>query len=942
MARSSLKTSEGYAPRRLPPTRMWGALGLACLSLGLAQAEAPPDSADQLLLRGRYAEAAEVYQGLTESDPVSAAVGRARCDLARGRSADARATLEAAAQRHPGSPKLQAELALLAWRRGELAAAEDYAQEAQRLDEDCLAARYVLARLDQQAGRLDKAGEAYAWFVKRYNQPPPIEDPESLLWIGRAAAEHGRWKRLPDQFQFLVGKLYPALLRRDADFWPAHWEAGKLYLEKYNEAEASRHFQRALAINPQAAEVHASLAEMALTNYDLDVADRELRRACEINPELAQAWELRADWELANFRIAEARQALETARRLNPIAESTLARQAALEALVGSQGLRGAGGPAARLIDEVVGRNPSCGEFFFLLGQRLEERRRFPDAEYAFGEASRRMPELLGPQASLGMMYMRLGREDEARTALSAALEADPFHVRASNMAQVLEVLEGYQTRETDHFILRHDPRDELLARYAGQYLEEVFPQLCESLGYTPDERTLFEFFRSARNTSGHAWFSARTLGVPYVGTVGACAGTMVAVASPNDMPPGEDKFNWARVLRHEFVHVLNLRQTDFHIPHWFTEGLAVLHEGYPRPAVWDELLARRVPRRELFDLSNLNLGFIRPNSAEDRDLAYCQAELYTQFLVERFGAQALAKLLEAFRATPDTPEALQRAFGVAPAEIERGYLEYLDLLVGQMRLPRPQPARGAAELIQLVRERPGDLDALAQLAEIERVRRPDLARRLAERVRRDDPRQALAALVLARLEIAAQRFDEADRLLAESIAEDAPRPDSLALRAALRRKAGDWAEAERLALLGTRHFAGDSSWLVALAETRRSAGRREALAETLTELAQIHFDELSIRRELAETYVELGQPEQAARWSLEALYVDVLDAPSHRLRGAALSACGQPAAAAEEFRTALSLDASSSAEVRALVETALRRHPDASELQSLAKQLAP
>src|SRR5438477_357447 len=33
--------------------------------------------------------------------------------------------------------------------------------------------------------------------------------------------------------------------------------------------------------------------------------------------------------------------------------------------------------------------------------------------------------------------------------------------------------------------------------------------------------------------------------------------------------------FNWGRVIRHELVHILDLEQTNFQVPHWLTEGLA-------------------------------------------------------------------------------------------------------------------------------------------------------------------------------------------------------------------------------------------------------------------------------------------------------------------------------------------------------------------------------
>ena len=76
--------------------------------------------------------------------------------------------------------------------------------------------------------------------------------------------------------------------------------------------------------------------------------------------------------------------------------------------------------------------------------------------------------------------------------------------------------------------------------------------------------------------------------------------------------------FNWARVLKHEFVHVVNLQQTNFVIPRWFTEGLAVRHEGPGHPQAWDGVLARRAAADNLFNLETIHLGFLRPSSGED------------------------------------------------------------------------------------------------------------------------------------------------------------------------------------------------------------------------------------------------------------------------------------------------------------------------------------
>src|SRR4029450_940663 len=226
--------------------------------------------------------------------------------------------------------------------------------------------------------------------------------------------------------------------------------------------------------------------------------------------------------------------------------------------------------------------------------------------------ATARRPQIGGVRGRLGLVLMRLGEEGEAAKLLEESFAIDQFNVRVKNMLEVLNVLKGYAAIETEHFIVRFDRgQDELLARYAARHLEDdVFPELTRRLGYTPPGKTLIEIFSRSARTSGHSWFSARMVGLPFIGTVGACAGKMVALTSPAELP---EKFDSASVLRHEYVHVLNLQQTDFAVPHWLTEGLAVYLENQPRPQKWTILLASRAKERELFNLNNLTLGFIRP-----------------------------------------------------------------------------------------------------------------------------------------------------------------------------------------------------------------------------------------------------------------------------------------------------------------------------------------
>ena len=233
-------------------------IGLLILPLILSAARADEGTLPEvrkLLLRGHYAEAAELYSPLAAKNS-AAAVGLARCLAAQGKNDEARKSLLAVAGKNAD---VSAELAAIAFERGAVDEARKRAEEAVKLDRDQSHARWLLAELARTSGRLDEADSAYQGLVRYYNDHD-VKDAESLRWIGLAAAQLARWHRQADQFHFLVNELYPDALQQEPDYWPAHYEAGMLFLEKHNQADAAREFQAALEINPNAAEVHAAVA----------------------------------------------------------------------------------------------------------------------------------------------------------------------------------------------------------------------------------------------------------------------------------------------------------------------------------------------------------------------------------------------------------------------------------------------------------------------------------------------------------------------------------------------------------------------------------------------------------------------------------------------------------------------------------------------------------
>ncbi|MBX3415122.1 MAG: tetratricopeptide repeat protein [Pirellulales bacterium] len=889
--------------------QMLAALALMLVGLGSvakAAEDSPRSEARQLELAGKYAEAIDAFEVASSTDALASGLGIARCRIAIGERELAERDLETLTEAHVDAAEPRAELALSAYERGDYEAAKRWSAAARKLDDNSVAARWVDAELLRTSGQLEEAATAYRWFFDYYNQQD-IAAADDLRLIGRAVAEHVRWNRLTRQFDTLVNDFYPAILVAEPGYWPAHYETGLLFLEKYNDAEAAKSFRAALKLNPSSAEVHAALARMALASFDMENARLATARAIELNPKLVEGYQVRADLLMANFDFDEAIKTLERVRELNPRSEETLGRLAACYILLDGLADNLAETRAGQLIAEVEQHNARAGIFYYTLATALGERMKFPSAERFYRAAIEQMPQLLYARSALGLMYMRMGREAEARELLEASFAEDPYHVRAKNMLEVLDVLEGFETIETEHFVVKFDPQhDRVLARYIAKHLEAAYPKLCQTLGYEPAEKSLFEIFNNARKSTGHQWFSARMVGLPYVGTVGACAGQMVALTAPTSL---KSPFNWARVVEHEFVHVVNLQQTHFNIPHWYTEALAVLNEGYPRQQEWNEMLSERVPKGETFNLDTINLGFIRPKSGVDWQMAYCQAELYAEYMVATYGDDALAKMLAAYADNLDTRRALERSFGVRQEDFEAGYADYVKKIVDALPSTARTKEQSLAELQKAHDADPQDAHSAARLARahLDRESYPD-ARRLARAALAIDPHEQTAALVVARLHLLVGDTDEALAALEGAIDSESPEEETLALLAGELLKARRHADATRWYRLAAERDAANPRWQKGLARVYLATGDDQSLAQVLERLSLLEADNASYRKKLAQLALADKNYPAAADWALKAIHVNVLDVDAHRMLAEALVAQKKHGAAVEEYEVAVEL----------------------------------
>ena len=185
---------------------------------------------------------------------------------------------------------------------------------------------------------------------------------------------------------------------------------------------------------------------------------------------------------------------------------------------------------------------------------------------------------------------------------------------------------------------------DPLIGEYFNDYMESVYASVTSEYHTEPPVKTIIEVFPT------HDAFSVRTTGTPWIGTVGASTGRIIALVTPRKGENTWQAFNWAQVLRHEFTHTVTLAATDNRISHWMTEGLAVCEEHSPLQWAWVPMMYHAVTNNQLFDMDQLTWMFVRPKKPADRQMAYAESFWVCTYIEKTYGHEAILKMLNEFK----------------------------------------------------------------------------------------------------------------------------------------------------------------------------------------------------------------------------------------------------------------------------------------------------
>lgn len=485
-------------------------------------------------------------------------------------------------------------------------------------------------------------------------------------------------------FQALMQTLGDVRSKGDRMYWPALLAEAELLYAKDNKPKAQEAVIELLTMNPACAEGWALMGRLTVDGFQFEKAEQFAARLSvlaasdmgvdepddEARGVSTQGAAIMARAMLRQIDGAQAEEFLAPALARYPEQPRLLALRAAAAALRFDDAATKA---ALARFEELFPRSPDAE---MEVGRALAEARQYDAAATHLAIAAERMPFAPEPLIERGLLELQAGRDDEAQTALERAFTLDPFNVRADNCLRLVREMRTYERIETPNYVIRYKKAPDGTAA-PDEVLAIEMPEVLEAnarvvTGVAPPgiEHTL----PGGRKTQidlmpDHEWFGVRIAGMPRIHTVAASTGPVIAMEAPREGPGHFGVYDWARVLRHEYVHTITLSRSKNRIPHWFTEASAVFLELAPRDYQTCQMLARALDTDTLFDFGYLNVAFVRPKKPSDRSMAYAQGEWMYAYMVETFGGQAPLKLMDEYAKGVREEEAFATVLGLSRAE---------------------------------------------------------------------------------------------------------------------------------------------------------------------------------------------------------------------------------------------------------------------------------
>jgi predicted Zn-dependent protease len=729
----------------------------------------------------------------------------------------------------------------------------ELSQRQHRVDAPIALAGYEVLRL---GGAPVRARELLGELLSMAATTPwRFSSPEDRTSVGRAAVLSGIDARE------VLEKYYDPAQKIDPQLREAYLAVGELGLAKNDLAVAAETFRKGLEKFPDDPDLLVGLAR----SIDDDKESRAaIDKALEKNPQHLPSRFYQAEEALGYEDFTAAADALDHVFEVNPRHPRAWALRAVLAHLQADSFGEWYCREAAL---EPWPENPEVEQ---LIGAKLSRAYRFAEGAAYQRRALAKDATHLPARAQLAQDLLRLGEADEGWKLVGEVQQADPYDVPAFNLANLKDRLDEYTTLTSPHFRLHMDRRE--AAVYGGRVLD-LLERACTTLGrkygWMPTRPVTVEVLTRQQD------FAIRTFGLPGGdGILGVCFGYVITANSPAAL--AGTTTNWEATLWHEYCHVVTLEMTRHRIPRWLSEGISVYEERQADPR-WGDRLDREIRQMildgEMSPVATLANMFRRPKSSDHFNLAYYQASLVVEHLVEKLGHATLKKVLDDVAMGMPINESLELRAGKL-AEFEKSFAAFAK-----------KTATGYGEKVDW---RDDDLPA------IPKGKSADIAAWLEER-----PNHYLGRIRYAKALVEEGNLKRAEEVLQTLISE-------------------------------ARQWAGDESPYTLLAQVHRRKKDVAAERKTLEDSASRSEDALETFKRLIELAIET-QDEAALRRNVER-YLAVRPLDEFPYRSAAENSARKDDAswAVGAARSLLALDPDDRAGAHFLLATKLHAHGDA------------
>jgi tetratricopeptide (TPR) repeat protein len=593
---------------------------------------------------------------------------------------------------------------------------------------------------------------------KDYFTGDQVKDPTELAYIALGFQHDNPKSAFEEGYLFAEDLAKERKLKLPEIFL---WSA-RLAHELYHFAFAQARYAQVLAMRPRHPDALAGQASIVWqTRHDLETVEKMLKEALAVNPRHIDSLLLYAAVDLEEDRYDEAKKHIDAALQVNPNHLEALAMLAFYYVDMAQPEKE------AEVEKRVLAINPKCSDFYYNIGQMMENKRGFNTAPAYYEKAIAADPEDWRGYYGLGMNTSRQGAqgEEKGKELLLKAFAKNRFNVWASNMVKVLDKFVGdkpqevppvYMESRTEHFILKFHNKEAAIVRpYIEEWAEAAYASQTKKFNFVPEGPLTIELCFSLQDQA------ARTVGLPNLGALGVCFGKLCTVVSPREGKGGTEAFNWRKVLEHEFGHVMVLQLSKFRVPRWYTEAFSTYLEDDSRIKS-DQMMKDAIAKGRIKDIDKMN-EYFRANML----MAYVHGRYVIEYIDKTCGFDAHIKATKLFAEGKKLTEALQEATGKTLKELNDGQLAFVNKAFEDVRL-RPTydpPTVVALEMAARSADAPAQAVADFALAQYA-LRKSAAAEALAKRALDKDPKCTDAINVLGAIaydrkdyEAAKQRF---------------------------------------------------------------------------------------------------------------------------------------------------------------------------------------